>query len=123
MQPNLPTIPIVRGSSSSFFYPLGATSNLQVYTTDPFLLNSLLSSPMFWSGIRKFVGLSQEQLAAAIGVSRQTVSKWETDRAAPTRARTIKVQAVLEEHLRRTVGRIKEKLGDEFQKANELATV
>ncbi len=77
MQPNLPTIPIVRGSSSSFFYPLGATSNLQVYTmtTDPFLLNSLLSSPMFWSGIRKFVGLSQEQLAAAIGVSRQTVSR------------------------------------------------
>lgn len=119
MQPNLPPIPIVRGNGPSFFYPSGAISNLQVYTmtTDPFLLNSLLSSPMFWSGIRKFVGLSQEQLAAAIGVSRQTVSKWETDRAAPTRARTIKVQAVLEEHLRRTVGRMKEKLEDEFQEA------
>ncbi len=119
MQPNLPPISIVRGHTSSFFYPLGAISNPQVYTmtTDPFLLNSLLASPMFWAAIRKFVGLSQEQLAAAIGVSRQTVSRWENDRAAPTRARTIKAQSVLEEHLRQTVGRMKEKLEGEFQEA------
>lgn len=92
-------------------------------TTDPFLLNSFLSSPVFWAAIRKFVGLSQEQLAAAMGVSRQTVSRWETDRVAPTRARTIKAQAVLEEHLRRTVSQMNKKLEDEFREANELATV
>ncbi len=86
-------------------------------TTDPFLLNSFLSSPVFWAAIRKFVGLSQEQLAAAMGVSRQTVSKWETDRAAPTRARIIKAQAVLEVHLRRTVRQMKDKLENEFEAA------
>lgn len=33
--------------------------------------------------LRKAAGLSQEQLAEQIGVSRQTVSKWETGQSAP----------------------------------------
>ena len=32
---------------------------------------------------RKSSGLSQEQVAAKLGVSRQTVSKWETDESLP----------------------------------------
>lgn len=36
--------------------------------------------------IRKAAGLSQEQLGALIGMSRQAVSKWETDQAAPDAA-------------------------------------
>ena len=35
------------------------------------------------SALRRARGLSQEQLAEAIGVSRQAVSKWELDAAAP----------------------------------------
>ena len=33
--------------------------------------------------LRKTKGLSQEQLADAIGVSRQAVSKWESEQASP----------------------------------------
>lgn len=33
--------------------------------------------------LRKAAGLSQEQLADLIGVSRQAVSKWETDQSTP----------------------------------------
>lgn len=33
--------------------------------------------------VRKAAGLSQEQLAELVGMSRQAVSKWETDQAAP----------------------------------------
>ena len=33
--------------------------------------------------VRKAAGLSQEQLGDLIGMSRQAVSKWETDQAAP----------------------------------------
>lgn len=33
--------------------------------------------------LRKSVGLSQEQLADAAGVSRQAISKWETDQSTP----------------------------------------
>ena len=32
---------------------------------------------------RKDLGLSQEELGARLGVSRQAVSKWETDNATP----------------------------------------
>ena len=35
------------------------------------------------SALRRARGLSQEQLAEAIGVSRQAVSKWDQDAAAP----------------------------------------
>ena len=33
--------------------------------------------------LRKAKGISQEQLADAIGVSRQAVSKWESEQAVP----------------------------------------
>lgn len=33
--------------------------------------------------LRKSAGLSQEQLAEALGVSRQAISKWETDQSVP----------------------------------------
>ncbi len=33
--------------------------------------------------LRKAAGLSQEQLAESVGVSRQAVSKWETDQSSP----------------------------------------
>ena len=33
---------------------------------------------------RKAIGLSQDDLAEKLGVTRQAVSKWETDRAQPT---------------------------------------
>jgi transcriptional regulator with XRE-family HTH domain len=33
--------------------------------------------------LRKGIGLSQEQLAEIIGVSRQAISKWETDQSSP----------------------------------------
>ena len=33
--------------------------------------------------LRKSAGLSQEQLADAIGISRQAISKWETDQSVP----------------------------------------
>lgn len=35
--------------------------------------------------LRKGNGLSQEQLAEMLGISRQTVSKWENGTAVPTR--------------------------------------
>ncbi len=33
--------------------------------------------------LRKIKGISQEQLAEAIGVSRQAVSKWESEKSTP----------------------------------------
>ena len=33
--------------------------------------------------LRKALGLSQEQLAEQVGVSRQSISKWETGQSAP----------------------------------------
>ena len=45
------------------------------------------------AGLRKFKGMSQEELAAAIGVSRQTLSKYETGESVPDIERT---QAIAE---------------------------
>lgn len=38
---------------------------------------------------RKALGLSQEALAEAVGVSRQAVSKWELDEAQPDAAKIV----------------------------------
>lgn len=46
--------------------------------------------------LRKEHSLSQGQLAQALEVSRQAVSKWETDQAAPDTIRLIKLAQVLD---------------------------
>ena len=61
--------------------------------------------------LRKEAGMSQGQLASALEVSRQAVSKWENDQAAPDSLRMIRLAEVLDtdiEYLstgRRTFGR------------------
>lgn len=45
--------------------------------------------------IRKFNHLSQEKLASKVGVSRQSVSKWETGEAYPTTANIVAICSVL----------------------------
>ncbi len=63
------------------------------------------------SQLRKQLGLSQVQLAEALEVSRQAVSKWESDQSSPDTLHLIKLADVLEsdvEYLatgRRTFGR------------------
>ena len=63
------------------------------------------------SQLRKQLGLSQLQLAEALEVSRQAVSKWESDQSSPDTLHLIKLADVLEsdvEYLatgRRTFGR------------------
>ena len=49
--------------------------------------------------LRKDLGLSQYQLAKAMEVSRQAVSKWETDRSAPDSENMIHLADVLETDL------------------------
>ena len=44
--------------------------------------------------LRKRRGLSQEQLAAALGVSRQAISKWELNAAVPDVENLIKLSAL-----------------------------
>ena len=43
------------------------------------------------AGIRKSAGLSQEQFGEMFGVSRQSVSKWESDQTLPELATMIKI--------------------------------
>lgn len=43
---------------------------------------------------RKMRGISQSELARAIGVSRPAVSQWESDKTEPTRERLLKIAAV-----------------------------
>lgn len=52
-------------------------------------------------------GMGQEQLAAALGVSQQTVSRWEKGLALPRPARVVRLAEVLEcdsAHLHRLAG-------------------
>lgn len=44
---------------------------------------------------RKNLGLSQEQLAELVGVSRQAVTKWETGQSAPSTEHLLKLAAAL----------------------------
>ena len=48
------------------------------------------------SEMRSLAGLSQNQLAKAMEVSRQAVSKWESDRSAPDSMKMIRLAEVLE---------------------------
>ena len=48
------------------------------------------------TALRKEAGLSQGQLASALEVSRQAVSKWENDQTAPDSLRMIKLAEVLD---------------------------
>ena len=63
------------------------------------------------SELRKLSGLSQLELARAMEVSRQAVSKWETDQSSPDAANLIRLTEILDtdiEYLttgRRTFGR------------------
>ena len=45
--------------------------------------------------LRKKQGLSQEQLAEALGVSRQAISKWELNAAVPDVENIVKLSALL----------------------------
>ena len=45
------------------------------------------------AGLRKYKGMSQEELASAIGVSRQTLSKYETGESVPDIERTQAIAA------------------------------
>ncbi len=106
---------------SSFFNLL--LSNFQVKpknmqtNTDVFFMNELLTSPRFWSVIRKFVRLNQEQFGRELGVSRNAVSSWETETSIPTRNHVVKAQIVLEKHLQNTLAKMREKLESEFEEA------
>lgn len=61
--------------------------------------------------LRKSAGLSQLELARALEVSRQAVSKWETDQGSPDAANLIRLSEVLDSDIeylttgRRTFGR------------------
>ncbi len=120
MQPNLPTIPIVRGSNQpAFLFPLLRTFpvNLTTMPMNNWFLNELLCNPRFWATIRTFVRLSQADFGKEVGVSRQLVSRWETKLSIPARQHTIRAQVVLERHLQETLAQMKEKLEGEFQEA------
>ena len=44
---------------------------------------------------RQAAGLSQEKIAELVGVSRQAVAKWESDRSAPTTSNLLKLAGIL----------------------------
>ncbi len=90
--------------------------NMQT-NTDVWFLNELLTSPRFWSVIRKFVRLNQEQFGRELGVSRNAVSSWETETSVPTRSHVVKAQIVLERHLQETLAQMRGKLENEFEQA------
>ena len=45
---------------------------------------------------RRSLGVSQEELGARLGVSRQAVSKWEMDLSRPARGKLVRLSEVLE---------------------------
>ena len=59
------------------------------------------------SARRKIMRLTQEELAAIIGVSKSAVAKWETDGGVPDRDNLKKISEVINvplEHLYRSIG-------------------
>ncbi len=120
MQPNIPTISIVRGSKQPAFL-FSVVSSFPLNTTtmpmNNWFLNELLCNPRFWATIRTFVRLSQAEFGKEVGVSRQLVSRWETELSIPARQHTIRAQVVLERHLQVTLAQMKTKLEDKFRDA------
>jgi len=106
---------------SSFFNLLLSDFHVMTNTmqtkTDVWFMNELLTSPRFWSVIRKFVRLNQEQFGRELGVSRNAVSNWETETSSPSRQHTLKAQVILERHLQATLAQMREKLEGELQEA------
>ncbi len=84
---------------------------------DVWFMNELLTSPRFWSVIRKFVRLNQEQFGRELGVSRNAVSNWETESSTPSRQHILKAQVVLERHLQATLAQMRGKMENEFEEA------
>ena len=66
--------------------------------------------------IRKNEGLSQEQLADKIGVSRQAITKWETGRALPDMENMI----ILAEIFKTTLDELVSQAIPQYQKKNKL---
>lgn len=61
---------------------------------------------------RKALGLSQEQLAEQIGVSRQSISKWETGQSAPELDKLVTLSKVFGISTDELLGNNSENLGD-----------
>ena len=65
--------------------------------------------------LRKARGMSQEQLAEVLGVSRQAVSKWELNEAMPDVARVVAISelyGVTTDYLLKSVHRAQQEMGD-----------
>ncbi len=65
--------------------------------------------------LRKSMGFSQEQLADKIGVSRQAISKWESDQATPTLENLIELASIYNISVDELIGieEIKEEIKEE----------
>lgn len=75
---------------------------------------------------RKVAGLSQEELAELLGVSRQAVSRWENDNGYPEMEKIIRLSQIYQVSLDYLVGNEQEKAGEDISEkgwyvSNELA--
>lgn len=68
---------------------------------------------------RKRAHLSQEQLAERLGVSRQAVTKWESDRSAPSTKNLAQLAGILEVSLDELAGNPPETPAEELQEENK----
>ena len=63
---------------------------------------------------RKEAGLSQEELAEQLGVSRQAVSRWENDNGYPEMEKIIRLSQIYQVSLDYLVGNEQEKSGEDL---------
>jgi len=63
---------------------------------------------------RKEAGLSQEELAEQLGVSRQAVSRWENDNGYPEMEKIIRLSQIYQVSLDYLVGNEQEKPGEDI---------
>lgn len=63
---------------------------------------------------RKEAGLSQEELAEQLGVSRQAVSRWENDNGYPEMEKIIRLSQIYQVSLDYLVGNEQEKSGEDI---------